>query len=67
MIPSDYVSWRHCIEIECGITLTADFIKKRIEVLQDPKNPETVRFTECYGDEHRLRVLGFFQRALKDV
>jgi hypothetical protein len=26
MIPRTYAQWRHCITVECGIPLSADFI-----------------------------------------
>jgi threonine dehydrogenase-like Zn-dependent dehydrogenase len=29
MIPKTYAQWRHCITVECGIPLSADFIAQR--------------------------------------
>jgi hypothetical protein len=63
LIPSGYASWRDCIEVKCGIALTADDVEERIRVLADPGQEETQRFARTYGRDHLERVLGWFRRA----
>jgi hypothetical protein len=60
---SHYEEWRHCIEHICGIPLTAAFVKRRFQELSDPNGPDTQRFIKTWGEEHRQRVLGWFQQA----
>jgi len=63
LIPSDYASWRYCIEVKCGLALTPDFIQARIAVLSDAGQEETQRFARLYGDAHREQVLAWFRQA----
>jgi hypothetical protein len=63
MIPTTYDAWRHCIEIDCQQPLTADFIASRIAELRDAAHERTAQFVRLYGESHRLRVLGWFERA----
>lgn len=63
MIPQTYADWRRCIEVDCGLTLTPQFIAERIDELSDPSRERTAQFVRVYGDAHRQRVLGWFQQA----
>lgn len=63
MFPSDYASWRYCIETKCGLALTPAFVQSRIAILSDPRHEETRRFASLYGEQYREQVLGWFQRA----
>lgn len=63
MIPTTYADWRLCIERDCGIPLTADFIAARIADLNDPRSHHTQQFVKRYGPEHHARVLGWFEQA----
>ncbi len=67
IFPSDYASWRYCIETKCGIPLTQDFIQARIAVLGDAGREETQRFSKLYGDDYREQVLGWFRQAADKV
>jgi len=67
MTPKTYRDWRHCITVECGLPLTADFIRERLAVWRDEKAFETSRFRELYGDAHWQAVIGWFERAAKEV
>ena len=42
--PGDYTSWRHCIEVKCGVPLAASYVTERISVLSDPTKEESKRF-----------------------
>ena len=66
-IPQTFDAWRHCIEQECGIPLTPDFVRERLTALGDADNAETQRFMRLYGEIHRQRVLTWFDTALESV
>ena len=67
MFPGDYASWRYCIEVKCGLTMTPEFLQTRIAILGDPSHEEAQRFAKCYGEPYRQQVLGWFQRAATDA
>lgn len=66
-IPSTYLQWRHCITVECGIPLTAEFVAQRIASLSRPGSEETLRFRKLYGDGHWRQVLAWFQQAADEL
>ncbi|MEM9315039.1 MAG: hypothetical protein AAGA95_10455, partial [Pseudomonadota bacterium] len=55
--PQNYDEWRHCITVECGIPLTADFVSQRLTVWRDEASEETRRFRQRYGDEYWRAVI----------
>jgi hypothetical protein len=65
--PSDYSSWRYCIENKCGQALTPEYIQVRIAILSDPGHEESRRFTKLYGKPWREQVLAWFQRAAEEA
>lgn len=65
MIPKDFIEWKNCIEVNCGIPLTPDFVKKRITELSDDNNQHSREFTKLYGDAYRLKVIGWFEQSLQ--
>ncbi|MEM9760339.1 MAG: hypothetical protein AAF933_13950 [Pseudomonadota bacterium] len=65
--PQNYEEWRHCITVECGIPLTADFVSQRLTVWRDEASEETRRFRQRYGDEYWRAVIGWFEQAEKEV
>jgi hypothetical protein len=67
VFPSDYASWRYCIEVKCGIAFTPEFLQQRIAVLSDPNHEETRRFAKLYGEPYREQVVGWFQRAAAEA
>ncbi|MBT3010540.1 MAG: hypothetical protein KUF77_04070 [Candidatus Thiodiazotropha sp. (ex Lucina aurantia)] len=67
MFPSDYASWRYCIEDKCGLALTPEFVQARIAVLGDPHHEESRRFASVYGEPWREQVLVWFQRAAAEA
>lgn len=66
-IPDSYAAWRHCITVECGIPLTAEFIQQRLAILSNPKEYETQRFAEVHGVHHLRAVLTWFGEAAKEM
>ncbi len=67
LFPSDYTSWRYCIEVKCGLALTPEFLKARIAVLGDPRHEESQRFASLYGESYHEQVLGWLQRAASEA
>ncbi len=67
LIPSDYASWRYCIEVKCGLALTPDYVQARISVLSDRGHEETQRFVRLYGDAHLNWILAWFRQAAAET
>lgn len=66
-IPETYEQWRHCITVECGIPLTADFVARRLSVWRDESCEETERFRRLYGDAHWRSVIVWFEQAAREL
>jgi hypothetical protein len=64
MIPQTYEEWRHCIEVDCGLSLTPAFIAERLAELSQPDHERTRQYVRLYGEPHRQRVIGWFEQAL---
>jgi hypothetical protein len=60
---STYDAWRDCITRRCRIAITAEYVTGRVAAMSDERSPEMATFIRIYGDEHRRRVLGYFERA----
>ncbi len=41
LFPSNYASWRYCIEVKCRLALTPEFHQARIAALGDPHHDES--------------------------
>ena len=65
--PETYEQWKHCITVECGIPLTPDFVSQRLSSWRDESSDETRRFRRLYGDGHWQSVIGWFERAEKEL
>lgn len=63
MLPKTYEQWRHCITVECSITLTAEYLEKRSSVLSDKTNKETLTFRKRYGEVHLDNIRRWFKQA----
>ena len=57
MVPTTYTDWRHCIEVDCGVKLTPEFIEERLAVYADVSCAETQRFISLYGETHRKNIV----------
>jgi len=55
MIPQTFEQWENCIVNDCKINLTKEFVLTRLEVYNDPKNPETQKFTDLY-EPHTFKI-----------
>ncbi len=67
MIPQTFEQWRHCIVVDCGLALSQAYVSERIAAWRDDGSAETVRFRRLYGDEHWRSVLGWFERAAREL
>lgn len=63
VIPRNDAEWRRCIEVDCGIALTPEFVAMRIEALTRSESEEARRFASLYGRDHLQRVIGWFQAS----
>lgn len=64
-IPQTYAAWRTCIEVHCGIPLTAQFIATRLRELNDDGFYSTEQLLRFYGQAHVARIRAWFQQAAK--
>jgi hypothetical protein len=65
-LPLDYAAWRHCIEVDCRIPLTATFCTERLVALRSDRSEEVRRFAKLYGEPHLERVIAWFEQASRD-
>jgi hypothetical protein len=65
MIPTNFTEWKHCIEVSCGIAITAAFASKRIAELSDDNNQHTMEFVRLYGDAYRQQVINWFTQSVQ--
>lgn len=65
-MPNTYPEWRNCIEKDCGIKLTPDFAKERLQSLSNQSDPHTASFIKCYGKEYHEQVQNWFKQYLVD-
>jgi len=62
-----YDDWRRCITVDCGIPLTVEYCRERLRIMADSYDRTTQRFVQTWGDEHRRRVIGWFEQALAEL
>ena len=65
--PKTYEQWRHCITVECCIPLTRAFVAQRLAVWRNVQLEETARFRRLYGDTHWRSVIGWLERAEREL
>lgn len=63
VIPTTYDEWEHCITVECGIPLTAEFVADRIKALQNMRDYHTQKFIARWGKAHHAQTLTWFREA----
>lgn len=67
VIPRNFAEWRRCIEVDCGLALTPEFVAVRIDALTRSGSEEARRFASLYGNDHLQRVIGWFNAARSAV
>lgn len=65
--PETFEQWKRCITVDCGIPLTPAFVSQRLTVWRDEKSQETQRFRRLYGDPYWQAVIGWFERAEREL
>lgn len=63
VVPTNYDEWEHCITMQCRIPLTIEFVRERIEALQNENDFMTSKFIARWGAEHHQRTIGWFLEA----
>ncbi|MEM7733900.1 MAG: hypothetical protein AAF280_14125 [Pseudomonadota bacterium] len=63
IVPTTYEEWEHCITVQCGIPLTAEFADKRIIEMQDENDFHTQKFIDQWGEAHHAQTLAWFEQA----
>lgn len=58
-----YDDWKHCITDICKVPLTADYVAARLKELRDTENFDTKKFVSSWGEQHRQRVVAWFEQA----
>lgn len=66
-VPTTYAAWRHCIEVDCGLTLSAAYIAERIAALNSTREHHTQQFIRRWGEAHRQRVIAWFHQAAREL
>lgn len=64
---SNYSEWRNCIEHNCGIPLTKQFVEQRFNMLEDKTDKSTIEFINKYGENYYALIISFFKKALHDA
>ena len=62
-----YEDWKHCITVLCGIPLTGPYVAQRLTDLRDQADPKTQKFVATWGEQHRLRVIAWFEQAQREL
>ena len=65
-LPQNFLEWKYCIEVSCGITLTQSFIQQRLYALQDSTDNHTKEFIKLYGTDYAGLVMQWFQQAKEE-
>jgi hypothetical protein len=66
-VPENYEDWKKCITVVCGIPLTRPYVEQRLIALRNPADYMTQNFVTIWGEPHRQRVIGWFERARREV
>jgi len=58
-----YDDWKHCITEICKVPLTREFVARRLLELKDMQNYNTQKLVDTWGEDHRNRIIGWFEKA----
>ncbi len=65
--PTTYDEWKDCITIKCGIELTPNYVRERLDELADKKNFKTSKLIEFWGEPHYRDIVTWFQTAAEEL
>jgi len=63
----NYQEWRTAITGPCGLTLSREYCRERIDALADPTIPSTKAFLKAYGQNYLDQVSAWFQQAEREA
>jgi hypothetical protein len=63
MILETYEQWLNCIQVDCGIQLTPQFVEERLQTLSDQSQAETKKFVATHGEEHYEKIINWYKRT----
>lgn len=58
-----YEDWKFCIIELCQVPLTDEYVAQRLRELRDSCNDNTRKFVASWGEEHRQKVITWFEQA----
>jgi hypothetical protein len=67
MIPQTFNDWVSCIQNDCNIKLTKDFVEQRLAVYQNSANDETKKFISLYGEAHLRNIVMWYNQVLQSM
>lgn len=67
IIPRNYVEWKRCITISCGIQLTPQFVEQRLGALDDPRDFTTQKYVQVWGEAQLALVRQWFLQARQEL
>ncbi|MEO0341355.1 MAG: hypothetical protein AAF242_19365 [Bacteroidota bacterium] len=67
MIPTSFSEWKNCIENDCKIKITRNFVDTRLKVYQNKRNPETIKFVSLYGEQHLNNIIFWLEKSAKEI
>ncbi|MFC6098858.1 hypothetical protein [Olivibacter domesticus] len=65
MIPQDFETWRDCITVKCGITLSPAFARQRLAIYRQKAHTETTAFIRLYGSRHYQNIVAWLETIEK--
>jgi len=62
LLPDNFDDWKICIVKKCGIQLSRDFARRRLDIYTDSLHPETQAFISLYGVQHLNNIISWLNR-----
>lgn len=66
-LPKTYKEWKYCITIKCGIELTEDYIRERLDTLSNLNDYGTGKFVKMWGVAQHHKTVNWFQQAAQEI
>ncbi len=67
ILVKSYEEWKRRIIPTIGHKLNREYIRARIQILENNKHKETQNFIRVYGLEYTQRIIGYFKQALNET
>ncbi len=66
-IKQSYQEWKQCIFGEDKQPFSEEYIRQRLDVLENPQHAEHKKYVATYGKEYTLKIISYFKRALSEL